>query len=92
MKPLELEIASELQQYELDTTTALKNAQEDRRDLNREAWIEFAKWLAPATFAGLLAWWMVQFFKAGNAEAAKSIRELLLLMIGGALGWIARKA
>jgi len=34
---------------------------------------------------------MARFFQGGNRDAAIAIRELLLLMIGGALGWIARK-
>lgn len=92
LKVAEAELVVDFQRFRLKTETTEKSANEDRGTLRRASLIDFAKWAAPATFAIVLAWWMVQFFRAGNVEAAKSIRELLLLMIGGALGWIARRA
>ena len=92
VKAFELALQSDGEQVGLDRATKEESAQEDRRALTREAWIEFAKWLAPAGFACLLGWWMVQFFRAGNREAGLAVREFLRLMAGGALGWIARKS
>jgi hypothetical protein len=92
LKAAEAALAADFQRFKLKTETTEKSANEDRGTLRRASLIDFAKWAAPATFAIVLAWWMVQFFRAGNIEAAKSIRELLLLMIGGALGWIARRS
>lgn len=85
-------LEDDFQRFRLRTETTEQSAREDRITLRRASLIDFAKWAAPASFAIVLAWWMVQFYRAGNAEAARSIRELLLLMIGGALGWIARRS
>jgi len=91
VRTLELALRADFDQFQLSSQTKERSAQEDRHALSREAWIEFGKWLAPAAFACTLGWWMARFFQNGNRDAAIAIRELLLLMIGGALGWIARK-
>jgi len=52
--------------------------------------INVLKWGAPAGFVILLARWMVHFYGTGANPAAQSIREILILMIGGALGWVAQ--
>ena len=92
LKAAQAALDSEYKQFKLQTDTTEKSASQDRNTLRLASVMDFLKWAVPAIFALVLAHWMVQFFRAGNVEAAKSIRELLLLMIGGALGWIARKS
>ncbi len=92
LKAAQAALDSEYKQFKLQTDTAEKSASQDRNTLRLASVMDFAKWAVPAIFALVLAHWMVQFFRAGNTEAAKAIRELLLLMIGGALGWIARRS
>lgn len=92
LKAAQAALDSDYKQFKLQTDTTEKSASQDRNTLRLASVMDFAKWAVPAIFALVLAHWMVQFFRAGNVEAAKSIRELLLLMIGGALGWIARRS
>lgn len=61
-----------------------------RRALYIASLINFVKWAIPAVFAILIAWWMVTFYRSKDGSSAQSLREILILMIGGALGWIAQ--
>ncbi len=53
---------------------------------------KFGNWLAAAAFAGFLAWWWVHFLQAKDYTGAQHIKDVLLVVIGGALGWIRGKA
>jgi hypothetical protein len=92
LQATEASLDLDFKRFRLETETTEKSADSDRWTLRVAAAIEFAKWAVPACFALVLAWWMVSFYRSGNNDAARSIRELLLLMIGGALGWIARRS
>ncbi len=98
---LEKEAQREFQNWSLQTEMRqkieLETIQQAKADseaatgaLYISAIVNFLKWLLPAIFAVSIAWWMVSFYRSGMSEAARSLREILLLMIGGALGWIAQ--
>jgi len=65
-------------------------AKDGRQGLYISSAINVLKWAGPAAFSILLGFWMRSFYIAGKEDAARSVRELLLLVLGGALGWVAR--
>ncbi len=89
MRELEAEgLARAAERDELNAQARI--AQSQRIGLFLSSFIVVLKWVVPAAFAIILGYWMYVFYRSGNADAARSIRELLLLILGGTLGWVAK--
>ena len=58
-------------------------------ELNHASWRATAMWAVPAAFAVLMAFWLTRFLYLKDYESAKVLKELLILLMTGALGWAA---
>lgn len=50
----------------------------------------FAEWALPSAMVFLLAKWMTSSYWMKSDEAARSLKELMVMIMAGALGWVAR--
>ncbi len=50
----------------------------------------FLEWALPAAMVFLLAKWMTSSYWMKSEEAARSLKELMVMIMAGALGWAAR--
>jgi hypothetical protein len=61
-----------------------------KKDLYWSSLINLIKWAAPALLTYAFAKWMIHFYDVSNKEGAATCKEILLLLAGGTLGWIAK--
>jgi hypothetical protein len=61
-----------------------------KKDLYWSSLVNLIKWAAPALLTYAFAKWMIHFYDVSNKEGAATCKEILLLLAGGTLGWIAK--
>ena len=52
---------------------------------------KFGNWAAAVGFVFFLASWMIFFYHHGQSTEAAHLKDILMVMIGGALGWIGKE-
>jgi hypothetical protein len=52
---------------------------------------KFGNWIAAVGFVFFLASWMIYFYNHGQTTTGDHLKDILMVMIGGALGWIGKE-
>lgn len=52
---------------------------------------KFGNWAAAVCFVFFLASWMIYFYRHGQSTEAGHLKDILMVMMGGALGWMGKE-